>query len=118
MLFCNFFSFALQRHLLRLHGLSMGFNPTGTLYKRAFLLKEMDKAIVREGGVMKMREEEIKNACYLRGFSTTQLSDEDIINLLEKYIMLSKTITKESFSFLLHSPVLLGYNLPHYLPKN
>lgn len=37
------------------------------LAERAFLLREMDKAILREGGVHNLPVEALKKCCYIRG---------------------------------------------------
>ncbi|CAH1954152.1 unnamed protein product [Acanthoscelides obtectus] len=58
-------------HLLKMHELHIGWFRRSRLAERAFLLKEMDKAILREGGVHNMPTEALRKCCYIRGYSVT-----------------------------------------------
>lgn len=74
------------------------------------ILKEMDKAIIREGGVHNLPIEALKNACYLRGLNPLHMRNEDMVDWLNKWIAISNETDKENCSLLLHSPILLAYN--------
>lgn len=50
-----------------MHDLHMGWFRRTRLYDRALLLKEMDLAIMREGGVNNLPRTALKNSCYIRG---------------------------------------------------
>nr|CAH7738494.1 unnamed protein product [Callosobruchus chinensis] len=99
-------------HLLKMHQQHIGWFRRSRLAERAFLLKEMDNAIVREGGVHNMSTEVLKKCCYIRGLNPTSLSNEELVIWLTNWIELSSQVDKDSYSLLLHAPVLLSYNTP------
>lgn len=45
----------------------MGWFRRSRLYDRAYILKEMDLAIKREGGVHNLPTAALKKSCYIRG---------------------------------------------------
>lgn len=47
--------------------LHLGWFRRSRLYDKALILKEMDKAIMREGGIHNLPGEALKKACYIRG---------------------------------------------------
>lgn len=58
----------LQKHLLKMHDMRAGFiRRRARLRYRAKLLLEMDKAIMREGGVHNLPSDALRNACFIRG---------------------------------------------------
>ncbi|KAG5882916.1 hypothetical protein JTB14_023378 [Gonioctena quinquepunctata] len=99
-------------HLLKLHDMHTGWFRRSRLADKAFILKEMDKAIIREGGVHNLPLEALRKACHVRGLNPTGLNTEEMVKWLTEWIQLSSQIDKESYSLLLHAPILLGYNAP------
>ncbi|XP_044252605.1 LETM1 domain-containing protein 1 [Tribolium madens] len=100
------------KHLLRIHDLHMGWFRRSRLIERAVILQEMDKAIIREGGVHNMPQDALKNACYIRGLNPMNMRNEDMIDWLNNWIKISNVVDRESWSLLLHCPILLAYNEP------
>ncbi|XP_026761497.1 LETM1 domain-containing protein 1 [Galleria mellonella] len=105
-------SFAHAGHLLKVHGQKRSFFMRNKLKYRAFLLLEMDKAIVREGGVDKLNMETLRYACHIRGLNGRHLTNRDMREWLKKWLLISQNVDKESYSLLLHSPIFLAYNHP------
>ncbi|XP_018565096.1 LETM1 domain-containing protein 1 [Anoplophora glabripennis] len=99
-------------HLLKMHEQHKGWFRRTRLADRAFILIQMDKAIMREGGVHNLPIDALKNACFIRGLNPTNMKNEEMVVWLTDWIKLSSKIDKDSYSLLLHSPVLLGYNAP------
>lgn len=62
-----FENYCFQKHLLKIHELNSGWFRRSRLYDRALLLKEMDMAIKREGGVHNLSNAALKKCCYIRG---------------------------------------------------
>ncbi|KAK9878361.1 hypothetical protein WA026_021672 [Henosepilachna vigintioctopunctata] len=101
------------KHLLHLHNLhTFILFRRSRLANKALILKEMDLAILREGGVHNLPLESLRMSCYIRGLDPTNMIQEDMICWLKKWIQISKTIDRSSASLLLHCPILLGYNEP------
>lgn len=83
------------------------------LIDHAWLLILMDRAIVREGGLEKLSDDELRMCCYIRGLEASTLSRKSMIEWLKQWIMVSSHLAnKSSASVILHAPVLLGYNQP------
>lgn len=99
------------KHLSKMHHTSI-FLKRRSLRDRAFVLKAMDQAIVKEGGVHNMPMEALKHSCYLRGLNPTNMKTEDMIDWMNQWIKISENVDAESYSLLLHCPILLGYNQP------
>ncbi|XP_059055254.1 LETM1 domain-containing protein 1 [Achroia grisella] len=99
-------------HLLKMHGLRRSIFRRNKLKYRAFLLLEMDKAIIREGGVDKLTMETLRYACHIRGLNGSHLSNNDMRDWLQKWLMVSENVDKQSYSLLLHSPIFFAYNHP------
>ncbi|XP_050293605.1 LETM1 domain-containing protein 1 isoform X2 [Anthonomus grandis grandis] len=97
-------------HLLKVHGIHIGWFRRTRLADRAQILIEMDKAIMREGGVHNMPLEALKKCCYIRGLNPKFATQEHMIKWLTNWIKISNDIDKNTLSLLLHCPVLLGYN--------
>lgn len=102
----------LQGHLLKMHGLRKNLFRTKKLKYKALLLLEMDKAIIKEGGVEELNTEALRNACTIRGLNSRNLSNQNMIEWLNKWMEVSKTIDKNSYSLLLHCPIFFAYNHP------
>ncbi|XP_057672516.1 LETM1 domain-containing protein 1 [Diorhabda carinulata] len=101
------------KHLLKMHGMRSGFFfRRRRLAYRAFILRELDKAIKREGGVNNLPLDALKRACFMRGLNPTNLSNEEMIKWLGDWIKLTDSVDKDSYSLLLHAPILLAYNAP------
>lgn len=73
----------------------------------------MDLAINREGGAHNMPSEALRHSCFLRGLNPTNLSDDEMIEYLRKWVMISEVVDGESVSLYLHLPILLAYNHPN-----
>lgn len=73
----------------------------------------MDMAIIREGGIQSLETDVLKNLCMIRGLHSTNISNHEMISWLQKWILLSKCVEKESFSLLLHASLLIGINHPN-----
>lgn len=124
---------SLQKHLRKMHN-SWYFFKRRNLRDTAIILMAMDKAIMREGGVHNMPVDSLKHACYIRGnhiiillcnycyfdviyvifsgLNPTHVKNEDLVDWLNQWIKISQKIDKDSYSLLLHCPILLGYNQP------
>lgn len=50
-----------------MHEMHLGWFRRSRLYDRALILKEMDLAIIREGGIHNLSEDALKKCCYMRG---------------------------------------------------
>ncbi|CAG9788983.1 unnamed protein product [Diatraea saccharalis] len=99
-------------HLLKMHGLKKTIFRVNKLKYRAFLLLEMDKAIIREGGLDNLNTETLRYTCYLRGLNGSHLTNNDMREWLQNWLFISEKLDKNSYSLLLHCPVLLAYNHP------
>ncbi|CAH1179238.1 unnamed protein product [Phaedon cochleariae] len=99
-------------HLLKLHDMHRGWFRRTRLAERAYILREMDKAIMREGGVHNLPLPALKKSCSLRGLNPANMQTEEMVKWLTDWIQLSNNTDKESYSLLLHGPILLGYNSP------
>lgn len=95
-----------------MHGLRKSIFRINKLRYRAFLLLEMDKAIMREGGVDTLTLDSLRNACHIRGLNGRQLTNQDMKDWLQKWLYVSKCIDKSSYSLLLHCPIFFAYNHP------
>lgn len=73
----------------------------------------MDRAIIREGGLAKLSDEELRMCCFIRGLEASQLSRQAMTEWLGQWLMVSSHLSnKTSASIILHAPILLGYNHP------
>nr|AEE62307.1 unknown [Dendroctonus ponderosae] len=99
-------------HLLRVHNLHAGWFRRTRLADRAQVLIEMDKAILREGGVHNLPLNALSKACYIRGLNPTDISSDYQVKWLTQWIKVSSQVDKDNLSLLLHCPILLGYNEP------
>ncbi|KAJ8922143.1 hypothetical protein NQ315_004078 [Exocentrus adspersus] len=99
-------------HLLKIHDLHRGWFRRTRLADRAFILIQMDKAIMREGGVHNLPVDALRKACFIRGLNPANLKNEEMITWLTDWMKVSSKVDKHCYSLLLHSPVLLGYNAP------
>lgn len=73
----------------------------------------MDLAINREAGAHNMSTEALRQSCFMRGLNPTYLSNEEMIEFLRKWILVSTVVDGESISLYLHLPILLAYNHPN-----
>lgn len=74
------------------------------------MLLEMDRAVIKEGGVDALNTEALRYACNFRGLNSRHLSNPDMIEWLTKWMEVSKNVDKDSYSLLLHCPIFFGYN--------
>lgn len=100
------------KELLKLHNMHTGWRRRKRLSYRARIIQLMDEAIVREGGVTELSQEEIRWACKFRGLNPVNMKLEDMMTWLDDWIIVSQNVDRESTSLLLHSPILLAYNHP------
>lgn len=74
----------------------------------------MDKAIMREGGIDQLTEDELRTACFMRGLNGSGLSVHKLNHWLDQWIQITKHVeSSENLSFFLHLPILLTYNHPN-----
>ncbi|XP_050683191.1 LETM1 domain-containing protein 1 [Leptidea sinapis] len=99
-------------HLLKMHGLKKGLLRRKKLKYRAFILLEMDKAIIREGGVEKLGTDNLRNACHIRGLNGSHLTNQNMRDWLIQWLNISQNVDKDSYSLLLHCPIFFAYNHP------
>ncbi|XP_050360810.1 LETM1 domain-containing protein 1 [Nymphalis io] len=99
-------------YLLKMYGLRKSIFRRKKLKYKAFLLLQMDKAIVREGGVETLSTDALRNACLIRGLNSSHLSNQDMRNWLLQWLQVSENIDSSSFSLLLHCPIFFAYNHP------
>ncbi|XP_072930836.1 LETM1 domain-containing protein 1 [Epargyreus clarus] len=99
-------------YLLKMHGLRKSMFRRKKLKYRAFLLLEMDKAIIREGGVNSLSTDSLRNACQMRGLNSSHLSNQDLKDWLQQWLTVSQHADKNSYSLILHCPVFFAYNHP------
>ena len=104
--------FYLQGHLLKAHGLRRSLFRRKKLKYRAFLLLEMDKAIIREGGVEALSTDSLRNACHMRGLNSSHLLNQDMRDWLNQWLQVSQNLDSASYSLLLHCPIFFAYNHP------
>ncbi|XP_032527737.1 LETM1 domain-containing protein 1 [Danaus plexippus] len=105
-------SYSHMGHLLKMHGCRKSFFRRNKLKYRAFILLQMDKAIIREGGIEILGTEVLRNACQIRGLNSSHLTNQDMKNWLKQWLELSQHIDSSSFSLLLHCPIFFAYNHP------
>lgn len=100
------------KELLKIHNMHTGWRRRKRLSYRAHIIQLMDEAIVREGGVTELSQEEIRWACKFRGLNPVNMKTDDMMTWLDEWIIVSQSVDRESRSLLLHCPVLLAYNHP------
>ncbi|XP_034254225.1 LETM1 domain-containing protein 1 isoform X2 [Thrips palmi] len=98
--------------LLKLHGMHSMWRRRKRLADHASLIHEIDLAILREGGVEVMTQDEMRSACFLRGLNPVNMCTEDLRLWLSQWMKISTQVDQTSLSLLLHCPVLLAYNKP------
>lgn len=105
-------NYSFQGNLLKMHGLRKGVLRVSKLKYRAFLIMEMDKAITREGGVNELNMEALRKACHIRGLNGSHLTNQDMREWLENWLLVSQNVDKQSYSLLLHCTIFFAYNHP------
>ena len=101
------------KELLAIHGMpSLKPFRKLKLLERGLLIKRMDQAIQREGGITKIPNDAIRWALSFRGLNPSNMSIESMRNWLEQWMIISNTVNEDNISLLLHSPILLAYNHP------
>lgn len=100
-----------MKQLLGIHGLPI-WRPfkRRRLIERGTLLKQMDDAIIKEGGVINMSEESLCWALSFRGLNSANMPVQNMRKWLKKWIILSSSVDDSKLSLLLHAPILLAYN--------
>ncbi|XP_041987524.1 LETM1 domain-containing protein 1 [Aricia agestis] len=99
-------------HLLKMHGIKSTFFRRKKLRFRAFILLELDKAIIKEGGVDILTMESLRNACLMRGLNGSHLSNHDMRVWLQQWLNVSQQIDYSCSALLLHCPIFFAYNHP------
>ncbi|XP_055845919.1 LETM1 domain-containing protein 1 isoform X2 [Episyrphus balteatus] len=99
--------------LALMYGLPGGLFRRHRMAELAFIIHFMDLAIIREGGVHNMPQESIRYACLIRGLNPSNLSNEEMIEWLRKWVKVSMALKEEHMSLFLHLPLFLGYNHPN-----
>lgn len=89
-----------------------GWRRRSRLAERARLLQNMDNALRKEGGPESLSADELRWACYFRGLNPVNVSQAESSIWLEDWLKISAGVNEDSWSLLLHAPVLLGYNQP------
>ncbi|CAH2103613.1 unnamed protein product [Euphydryas editha] len=105
-------SYSHMGYLLKMYGLRKTLFRRKKLKYKAFLLFQMDKAIIREGGVETMSTDALRNACLIRGLNSSHLSNQDMRDWLLQWLQVSENIDSSTFSLLLHCPIFFAYNHP------
>ncbi|XP_068632993.1 LETM1 domain-containing protein 1 [Battus philenor] len=108
----NNLSYSHMGYLLKMLGIRKSILRRKKLKYRAFLLLQMDKAIIREGGVDILNTESLRNACYIRGLNGRNLSNEDMRQWLQQWLSVSQHIDANASSLLLHCPLFFACNHP------
>ncbi|CAK1554638.1 unnamed protein product [Leptosia nina] len=85
-------TYAHMGSLLRMHGLKKSIFRRKKLKYRAFLLLQMDKAIIREGGVEMLGSESLRNACQIRGLNGSHLSNQNMKDWLQQWLQVSQNV--------------------------
>ncbi|XP_073974983.1 LETM1 domain-containing protein 1 [Rhodnius prolixus] len=98
--------------LLRMHNMHPGWRRRKRLLDRAKLIHLMDLAIVKEGGVEKLTNDEIRAACFIRGLNPTNMNTEETVVWLNEWVNISSNLREDHWSFILHLPILMAYNHP------
>ncbi|KAL1123757.1 hypothetical protein AAG570_001530 [Ranatra chinensis] len=100
------------RSLLKMHNMHSGWRKRKRLTEHARIIHLMDLAIDREGGVGKLSHDDVRTACFLRGLNPTNMNAEETVVWLSDWVNLSKEVTEENLSLILHFPILMSYNHP------
>ncbi|XP_065200065.1 LETM1 domain-containing protein 1-like [Planococcus citri] len=100
-------------HLAATYGITTIFSPKQKMIKFAGLGMLMDKKIIERGGPKALSTELRSKICYMRGVDSMNMSPEEQIDYLQKWIKLNAKIDMSNYSLLLHTPILLGYNAGH-----
>ncbi|OXU25443.1 LETM1 domain-containing protein 1 [Nasonia vitripennis] len=99
------------KELLKVHGMSrFSLGNRTRLLERGLLIKRMDTAIQREGGVTKLPYDAIRWALSFRGVNPVNMSTESMQAWLDQWLLISSQVDEGSISLLLHCPILLAYN--------
>ncbi|XP_064480721.1 LETM1 domain-containing protein 1-like [Ornithodoros turicata] len=98
--------------LCKINGISSFFiGRRYRLWKHGGFVREMDKAMEREG-VETMDMADLRSACFLRGLNPVGLNKKELVQWLQNWIRISAITDGSSISLLLHCPIFLGYNYP------
>ncbi|XP_065220685.1 LETM1 domain-containing protein 1-like [Planococcus citri] len=104
-------------HLGSTYGITAILSPTRKIIRFAQLGVLMDRKIVERGGPKALPAELRSKICYMRGVDSMNMSQEEQIAFLQKWIQLNAKIDISNYSLLLHTPILLGYNTAHNVLK-
>ncbi|XP_055520353.1 LETM1 domain-containing protein 1 isoform X1 [Leucoraja erinacea] len=79
-------------------------------------IRHLDQAL-NSLGLHELSEDELRNACYVRGLNSVHLNAAQCKDWLIKWVQLSKKLKDSEASLLLHSMVLLSTNYLKKLPE-
>lgn len=97
-----------------MHGMSTSIWFRRTRLKdRAKIIREMDRAILRENGPNRLTTDALRYACFIRGLSPVNMKHDDMVNWLRQWLRISEVTNHNNASLLLHCPILLAYNHPN-----
>ena len=102
------------RHLLKMHnskhvGFTSWWNPRTKLQVYANMILEIDKAIQRDN-TESLGLKCLVDCCTVRGLNTTNVSEKEAREYLDKWLSISTRLNQDAASLLLHLPIFLGYN--------
>ncbi|XP_039602625.1 LETM1 domain-containing protein 1 [Polypterus senegalus] len=86
------------------------------LARHSIELLQLDRALWALG-LHQLTDQELRNACYLRGLNATCLNTNDCREWLHHWLQLTVTLKDSEASLLLHSMVLLSVNYPEGLHR-
>ncbi len=99
------------RHLMRVNGLRDLFWWRYKLAQHANLLRQIDLALMREGGVAGLAEEaDLRASCHRRGLNCKEATLDEMEEYLGNWLEVSTNVDRRYHSMLLHLPVFLGCN--------
>ncbi|XP_022688683.1 LETM1 domain-containing protein 1-like isoform X1 [Varroa jacobsoni] len=92
-------------------GLRYGsFMPYGKLWRFGGFVWEIDRALVREGPLESLSDDDIARCCLTRGFNPLGASRTEAEEFLDKWLTASLQLKERELSLLLHMPIFLAYN--------
>jgi len=105
-----------SRHMSRLckiYGInSWLFGKRPRLWNFIGFIREMDLAIIREGGPQKLNQDQLRQACFMRGLNPVGMTRDEMLNWINNWLFIARNVEGSSLSLLLHCPLFLGYNQP------
>lgn len=88
----------LQTCLCKMHGLSILPRKTPRLWRYAGFIRELDLAIVRHGGPQALSDDQMREACFLRGLNPLGCNKIELIDWLNQWLQISKNLESKTLS--------------------